>query len=102
MATTKVTFGNLLTTVSTTANTITATIGAVGVGADMLTAYVTKQRDEQAIEYKLEGVAFEKTCMAAVALRLANAAEDIAKQKQKSLTFAASFDYYYAMLEAVE
>ena len=68
----------------------------------MLNAYALKQRDEQTVEYKFEGVAFEQTCRAQVALRLANAAEDITRQKQKSATFASSFDHYFALLGEVE
>ena len=99
MATSKLTFGSILTTVSTTANTLTATIGAVGVGADMLTAFVNKQSQEQAYQYKLEAKAFKQNCRAEIALQLANSAEQVAKQKAKSATFAASFDHFYALLE---
>ncbi len=99
MATSKLTFGSILTTVSTTANTLTATIGAVGVGADMLTAFVNKQSMEQAYQYKLEAKAFKQNCRAEIALQLANSAEQVAKQKEKSTSFAASFDHFYALLE---
>ena len=99
MATSKLTFGSILTTVSTTANTLTATIGAVGVGADMLTAFVNKQSMEQAYQYKLEAKAFKQNCRAEIALQLANSAEQVAKQKEKSASFAASFDHFYALLE---
>ena len=102
MATSKLTFGSILTTVSTTANTLTATIGAVGVGADMLTAFVNKQSSEQQYQYKLEAIAFKENCKAEVALQLANAAENISKQKSKSLNFAQSFDHYFAMLNVAE
>lgn len=99
MATSKLTFGSILTTVSTTANTLTATIGAVGVGADMLTAFVNKQSMEQAYQYKLEAKAFKQNCRAEIALQLANSAEQVNKQKEKSTSFAASFDHFYALLE---
>ena len=99
MATSKLTFGSILTTVSTTANTLTATIGAVGVGADMLTAFVNKQSMEQAYQYKLEAKAFKQNWRAEIALQLANSAEQVNKQKEKSTSFAASFDHFYALLE---
>ena len=99
MASTKLTFGSILTTVSTTANTLTATIGAVGVGADMLTAFVNKQSQEQAYQYKLEAKAFKQNCRAEIALQLATAAEQVAKQKAKSASFAASFDHFFALLD---
>jgi len=99
MSTTKLTFGSVLTTVATTANTLTATIGAVGVGADMLTAFVNKQSNEQAYQYKLEAKAFKQNCRAEIALQLANSAEQVNKQKAKSASFAASFDHFYALLD---
>ena len=68
----------------------------------MLHAYALKQRDEQAVEYRLEAIAFEQTCLVAVAARLSAAAEDITLQKSKSASFAASFDHYYALLSHVE
>ena len=99
MASTKLAFGSILTTVSTTANTITASIGAVGVGADMLTAFVNKQSNEQAYQYKLEAKAFKQNCRAEIALQLANSAEQVAKQKAKSQTFSDSFDHFFALLD---
>ena len=99
MASTKLAFGSILNTVATTANTLSATIGAVGVGADMLTAFVNKQSNEQAYQYKLEAKAFKQNCRAEIALQLANSAEQVAKQKAKSASFAASFDHFYALLE---
>lgn len=99
MANTKLTFGSILTTVSTTANTLTATIGAAGVGADMLTAFVNKQSQEQAYQYKLEAKAFKQNCRAEIALQLANSAEAVNKAKAKSASFAASFDHFFALLE---
>ena len=99
MASTKLAFGSILTTVATTANTITASIGAIGVGADMLTAFVNKQSNEQAYQYKLEAKAFKANCRAEIALQLATAAEQVAKQKAKSQTFSDSFDHFFALLD---
>lgn len=99
MASTKLAFGSILTTVATTANTITASIGAVGVGADMLTAFVNKQSNEQQYQYKLEAKAFKQNCRAEIALQLANSAEQVTKQKAKSASFAASFDHFFALLD---
>jgi len=99
MASTKLAFGSILTTVATTANTITASIGAIGVGADMLTAFVNKQSNEQAYQYKLEAKAFKQNCRAEIALQLATAAEQVTKQKAKSTSFATSFDHFFALLD---
>ena len=65
----------------------------------MLTAFVNKQSQEQAYQYKLEAKAFKANCRAEIALQLANSAEQISKQKAKSATFADSFDHFYALLE---
>ena len=99
MASTKLTFGALLGTVSSAASTLTSTISAAGVGADMLNAYAQKAQREQADLYEQEVLVYQETIDAELALKLANSAEEVAKQKAKSATFAASFDHFFALLD---
>jgi hypothetical protein len=102
MASTKLTFGSILTTVSTTANTVTALVGAAGVGATMLNAYAAKAEAEQQYQYKLDSVSFKEAARATTAIQLAQQAEEVNKAKAKSATFAASFDHYFELLKAIE
>jgi hypothetical protein len=102
MASTKLTFGAILNTVSTTANTITNTIGALGVGANMLAAYADKAHAEQTFQYKLDMAQYKQTARATSALEVANQAEEINKAKAKSPEFAKSFDHFFEMFSAIE
>ena len=100
MASTKLTFGAVLNTVTTTASALTSTISALGKGADMLSAYADKQAMEQAYLYSQEVIVFKEQTDAELALRLATSAEEVNKQKAKSSAFATSFDHYFEVLKA--
>lgn len=102
MASTKLTFGAILNTVGTTANTLTATIGAFGVGANMLAAYADKQAAEQAFQYKLDSVTFKELARVNAGRDIAKQAQEIAKEKAKDPEFAKSFDHYFNLLSAIE
>ena len=100
MASTKLTFGAILGTVNSAASTLTSTIGAIGIGADMLSAYAQKAQREQADFYAQETLVSQETIDAELASRLANSAMEVNKLKAKSPEFAASFDHYFALLKA--
>lgn len=100
MTTARFTIGSLFTTVSATANTATAIVGSVAKSADMLTAFVDKHAAQQTMQYAKEALVFEERLNATLALQLATDAENIAKEKAKSASFASSFDHYFAKLQA--
>ena len=98
MSTTRFAFGSILNTVSTTANTITSTVGSIGKGADMLNSFVEKQAMEQAYRYRLEHKVFQETTRVELADQLAASAAVIDAKKQKSAEYTASFNHFYALL----
>ena len=102
MASTKLTFGSVLNTVTTTANTITGLVSSVGVGANMLNAYADKQAMEQAFQYKLDAVTFKEIARANSGRDLAKQAKEIAAEKAKDPAFAESFDHYFKLLSTIE
>jgi hypothetical protein len=99
MSTSRFTLGSILTTVSTTANTLTSTISSVGKGAEMLNAFVEKQAKEQAYRYDLEHKVFQETTKVELADQLATSAKTIDAKKHKDPAYAASFDHFYSLLD---
>ena len=100
MATTKLTFGSVLNTIASTANTLTSTLEAAGVGASMLQAFAAKQHSEQLLAYRKEAVLFEQQLNARLADELAQSAKVITAKKAADSAYATSFDHFYALVSA--
>ena len=100
MATTKLTFGSVLNTISSTANTLTSTLEAAGVGASMLQAFAAKQHSEQLLAYRKEAVLFEQSLNARLADELAVASRVITAKKAADPAYAEAFDHFYALVSA--
>lgn len=60
-ANSRMTFGAVLATVQTTANTLTNTVSAVNSAVGMVNKFVTDAADRQAVRSKLDTAIFEKT-----------------------------------------
>jgi hypothetical protein len=100
MATTKLTFGSLLQTVTTTANTLTATVATIGKGADMLAAYADKAALEQAYEYSKEHIVFKEEIDTSLADRLASNGLIIKKKCANNEEYSELFNHYLQLIKA--
>lgn len=71
MATLRMTADSVLTTVSTTANTITDLVNSVGTGAKMINDFTTNAREQQLTNIKLGKVAFVDQAITSKAIEIA-------------------------------
>ena len=100
MASTKLTFGAILNTVTSTASALTSTVSAIGTGATMLEAYATKAADEQRYQYSQDVIGMQQRIDTNIARDIARSVIEINKEKQKDPAFAEAFDHFYKLLEA--
>lgn len=101
MSTARLTLGNILGAISTTANTVTSTLGAVNAGVDMINRSVDQAAKKQQLEQKLDLYLHQQTLVQEKAKELAESRVKVEDWMSKSNSHSEKFQLAYTELSAL-
>lgn len=96
MATTRMTIGSVLGTVTSSANVITDTVGMVGDLVGMGTERIRYMADEQKTNLALDRAAMAQTALNRFSMNMATHMEEVNKFREGSISRSTFFDKAYA------
>lgn len=104
MSTSRLTFGAVLSTVQTTANTVTNVLDAANAGVGMLNAYVTQAADNQRIRQIADKETFIEDLIREKAMQQATQTLKInkftAQSNEQSVAYETAYNTYKALLRS--